>query len=354
MSSPKSTSAIWRRNGNSKARGPAKESAVRMTAVGLLIALLFSSSASLALDKIRVGLSSITATNGAVWVAEERGLFRKHGFEAEIIVIGGGAARGVSALIARDIQFVAAAGDAVIHASLKGADVVMVASILNKGVQRVVARPELRSAEELKGKRIGITRYGSASHLVLQMMLRKWRMNPGELQLLQIGSSPAMLASLDRGGIDAAVLSIPAVFVAEDAGYRVLADLADMDIFYLHTMLSTTQSYIRTNRDQATRFVKAFVEGIAYFKKNKKESLGILKKKLRMEVSQEKFLERTYDILAAKYYDQVPYPSLQGVKTVLEFQAKESPKAKEADPQSFIDSSIVKELETSGFIKALY
>lgn len=179
-------------------------------------------------------------------------------------------------------------------------------------------------------------------------------MNPGELQLLQIGSSPAMLASLDRGGIDAAVLSIPAVFVAEDAGYRVLADLADMDIFYLHTMLSTTQSYIRTNRDQATRFVKAFVEGIAYFKKNKKESLGILKKKLRMEVSQEKFLERTYDILAAKYYDQVPYPSLQGVKTVLEFQAKESPKAKEADPQSFIDSSIVKELETSGFIKALY
>lgn len=120
---------------------------MRMTAVGLLISLLFSSSASLALDKIRVGLSSITATNGAVWVAEERGLFRKHGFEAEIIVIGGGAARGVSALIARDIQFVAAAGDAVIHASLKGADVIMVASILNKGVQRVVARPELRSAE---------------------------------------------------------------------------------------------------------------------------------------------------------------------------------------------------------------
>ncbi len=74
----------------------------------------------------------------------------------------------------------------------------------------------------------------------------------------------------------------------------------------------------------------------------------------RLEASQEKFFERTYDILAAKYYDQVPYPSLQGVKTVLEFQAKESPKAKEADPQSFIDSSIVKELETSGFIKALY
>jgi ABC-type nitrate/sulfonate/bicarbonate transport system substrate-binding protein len=96
------------------------------------------------LEKVRVGLSSISVTHGALWVAEEKGLFRKYGLDPEVIVIGGGGARGVSALIAGDIQFVTAAGDSVISAALRGADAVMIAGILNKGVQRVMTRPEIK------------------------------------------------------------------------------------------------------------------------------------------------------------------------------------------------------------------
>lgn len=319
-----------------------------------LALLLFYSRPSLALDKIRVGLSSVSALHGALWVTQEKGFFKKYGLEPELIVIGGASAQGVSALLAGDIQFLSGAGEAVVHADLRGADAVMISAVLNKGVQRVMARPELRNPADLKGKKIGVTRFGSASHLVLGLMLRKWGMNPGDVSIIQVGSSPAMLASLDKGGIDVAVLTIPSVFVAEERGYGVLADLADMDIAYLHTMIDTTRGYLRGHRELAVRFVKAFVEGIAYFKRNKEESLNVLRKKLRTDPAGEKYLEKSYDLLASKYYERVPYPSLQGVETLLEFIGKDNPRARVADPKSFIDSSIIRELDTSGFIKALY
>ncbi|MBI2351102.1 MAG: ABC transporter substrate-binding protein [Deltaproteobacteria bacterium] len=324
------------------------------TVLGLLIALLFSSSASLALDKIRIGLSSVSALHGAVWVAQEKGLFRKHGIEPEVIVVGGASAGGVSALIAGDVQFLSGAGEAVINANLRGADVIMVASVLNKGVQRLIAHAQFSAPADLKGRKIGITRFGTASHLVLQMMMRKWGMGPGDIQVIQVGSSPAMPASMEKGGIDAAVLTMPSIFVAEERGYRVLADLADMDIYYLNTMLDTTRWYLRTQRDQATRFIRGFVEGLAFFKKNKQESVEVLRKKLRTDPGREKYLELSYDLLANKFYDQVPYPSVRGVETVLEFIAKDNPKARAADPRTFIDGSIVKEIEASGFVEALY
>jgi NitT/TauT family transport system substrate-binding protein len=318
------------------------------------LGLVFFSSPSSAADKIRIGLSSMSAMHGAVWVAEDKGIFSKYGIEPEVVVIGAGAALGVSAMIAGDVKFLAGAGDAIIKASLRGADVVIMASVQNKGAQRVVARPELKRPEDLKAKKIGVTRFGSASHLVLQMMQRKWGIGPGEFQVLQVGSSPAMLASLDAGAIDAAVLTIPSVFVAEDRGYRVLADLADMDIYYLNTMFNSTRSYIRTHRDQATRVIKAFVEGIAYYKKHKKESLEVLRKKLRADPAGERHLEKSYDLYASKYYEALPYPSVQGVETLLEFLGSETAAAKTADPKSFLDTSILTQLDSTGFIKTLY
>ncbi|MBI4528014.1 MAG: ABC transporter substrate-binding protein [Deltaproteobacteria bacterium] len=305
-------------------------------------------------ERIRVGLSSMSSLHGAVWVAEEKGIFKKHGVEPEIIVIGGGASRGVSALIAGDIQFVSGSGDAAINASLRGADVVIVASVVNKGVQRVMARAELKTPGDLKGKRVGVTRFGAASHLALGLMLRRWGIGPSDVGVVQVGSSPAMVASLDKGGIDAAVLSIPPAFIAEEKGYRVLADLAQMDIYYLHQILGSTRSYLRANRDAAGRFIRAFVEGIAFFKKNKRESLEVLRKKLRTDSEGEKHLEKSYDLLASTYYENIPYPSMQGVETVLDFLAKDNPKARGADPKSFVEDNILKALDASGFIKALY
>ena len=307
-----------------------------------------------AADRVRIGLSSFTPINAAVWIAEDKGLFKKYGIDPEVILIGGASAGGVSSLIAGDVQFLAGAGGAVVSAGLNGADVVMIASIVNRGVQRVMARSDIKKPEDLRGRRVGVTRLGAASHLVLLMMLRAWGMTAADVQTMQIGSSPAMMAALEKGGIDAAVLTEPTFFFAEDQGYRVLADLADMDIYYLHSMIDTTRGYIRTHRDVALRFLRGYIEGIAFFKNNRKESIEVLAKKLRTAPSQTKYLERSHALYSSGYFDNTPYVSLRGVNTLLEFLGKDNPKARTADPRSFIDNSLVKELDDAGFIKKLY
>jgi NitT/TauT family transport system substrate-binding protein len=320
----------------------------------LSVGLRLSPSLAAAADRVRIGLSSFTPINAALWIGEEKGLFKKHGIDSEVVLIGGASAGGVSSLIAGDVQFLGGGGGGVINAGLGGADVIMIGSIVNKGVQRVMARSELRRPEDLRGKKIGVTRLGAASHLVLLIMLRGWKMNPNDVQTIQVGSSPAMMAALEKGGIDAAVLTEPTFFFAEDQGYRTLADLADMDIYYLHSMIDTTRAYLRTNRDVALRFMKGYVEGIAYFKRNRKESIEVLAKKLRTAPAQTKYLERSHALYSSGYFESAPYVSLKGVTTLLDFYAKENPRARSANAQSFFDNSLVKELEDSGFIKKLY
>ena len=308
-------------------------------------------------EQIRLGLSSISATSGSIWVAEEKGLFKKHGVNVEVIFMGGGASRVVSGLLAGEIQFSVGGGDAVLRAALRGADTVLAISPMNRGLQRLITRPEIKTAGELKGKRVGITRFGSAGHLAFQLFVRQWGMRPEDFQLLQLDSSPAMLASLEKGGSEAAVLTLPSFFLAEEKGFRTLADPADMDIYYLQNSVDTTRSYLKAHRPTAVRFAKAITEGIAYFKKYKKESLEVLQKKLRIQSAQErdlKYLEASYNLLATKYYSSVPYASPKAIETSLAFIATDEPKAKSADAKLFVDESLVREIEASGFIKALY
>ena len=322
-----------------------------------LAVFLLASSAAQSQDKVRIGLSSVSATSGSLWVAEEKGLFKKHGIDVEMIVIGGGAARVVSSLLSGEIQFSVGGGDAVIRADLRGADGALVASPMKTGLQRLMVRPEIKTPADLKGKTIAVTRFGSASHWVMQLFLRKWGMRTEDIKLLQLGSSPAMFASLEKGVVDGGAFTIPTFFLAEERGYRILADPVDMEIYYLQNSVDSTRSYIKRNRDQALRVVKAICEGLAYFRKHKKESMEIMQKKLRIQSAQErdvKYLELSYNLLADKFYNRVPYATPKAVETTLEFVAGEEPKARGADPKQFLDESLVREVEASGFIKSLY
>ena len=233
----------------------------------------------------------------------------------------------------------------------------LAASPLKTGLQRLMVRPDIKSPAELKGKKVGITRFGSASHWVLQLFLRKWGMRSEDIQILQLGTSPAMLATLEKAGIDGAVFTILTFFVAEDRGYRTLADPIEMDIYYLQNSVDSTKSYLRKQHDVAVRFIKGICEGIAYFEKNKKESIAVLQKKLRIQSAQEKdikYLEASYNLLADKFYNRVPYANPKAIETTLEFVGTEEPKARGADPKLFVDESIVREVDASGFIKTLY
>lgn len=329
---------------------------VRYSVTVLALSVILPGPQAIGQEKLRLGLSSIGATNGSIWAAEEKGLFRKHGVDVEVIFIGGGGARVVSSLLAGDIHFSVGGGEGSIRSQMRGAETVIASSTLTKGLQRILAKPEIKSYQDLKGRKIGITQFGSAAHLVLALMLKKWNMRPDQVQTLQVGSSPALLASLEKGGIDAAVLTLPTFFLAEDKGYRVVGDPMTMDIYYLQNTLESTRSFLRKNRDQALKFMRGYIEGIAYFKKNKKESLDIMGRKLRIQSSQERdvrYLEMSYNLMTAAYSD-VPYPSLRAVQSIVDKIAEEDPKVKEREVRSFVDDTLVKELEDSGFIKSLY
>lgn len=327
---------------------------IRLICWFLLLGTVGSVASAGAQDRVRMGLSSVSALHSAMWIAEEKGLFRKHGIDAEVIVTGQGGIAGISALLANEIQTVSSAGDALANAALHGGQTVMVAGVINKGLQRIMVRPEIKSPADLKGKRVGVTRIGAVSHSVLLMILKRWNMSPTDVQIMQVGSSPNMLASLDKGGLEGAVITIPSMFVAEDRGYKVLLDLADTDIYYLQTMVATTRGYIKSNRDRMIRFLKGYLEGIAYFKQQRRESLDVVKKKLRISGDQERHLEKAFDLLRDKYYEAAPYPSMRGVETVLGFIERDNPKAKGADPKSFVDESLLREIDQSGFIRKLY
>jgi NitT/TauT family transport system substrate-binding protein len=315
---------------------------------------VIATSSSFAADRVRIGLGALSLANAPLWVAQEKNIFKKYDIDPEVIVVGGGATRSVSALLAGDLQFAATGGGAAMSATLNGTDVVMVMSGNNKGIQRLMVRPEIKTADALKGKRIGVTGFGSSGHFGLLLMLRKWGKSPDEVQIIPVGASPVMLIALQKGGIDAAMLQDPTFFIAEDNGFKTLGDPTTMEIHYLQNIVVSTRSFLHSHRELAIRFIKAYVEGIAYFKKNKEETLKILMKKMRIDKGNETYLERSYQMYATQLIDSVPYPSLQGIKTVLEFLAKDNPKAKGADANSFVDASIVKGLDDSGFIKALY
>ena len=217
-----------------------------------------------------------------------------------------------------------------------------------------MARPEIKTPDDLRGKRVGVTAFGSNTHSVLLMLLKRWSMKPEDVVILQIGPSPTMILSLEKHLIDAAILTSPSDFIAEEKGNRTLADLAEMKLYSLQSTLSTSRDYLRSSEDQATRFIRGYSESIAFIKKNKAQSIDVLRKKLRLDHGPSVYIEKTYDLYAGKYLDQTPYVSLQGVKTLLDFIAPDIPKAKSADAESFIDARIVQQLEQSGFYKKLY
>ena len=160
-------------------------------------------------------------------------------------------------------------------------------------------------------------------------------LRPEEMTVLQVGPSPTMLISLQKGWIDAAVVTSPTDFIAEESGYGILADLADMRLYTLQSTIAARREYLRSQEDQAVRFIKGYAEAVAYIAKNKNVAVDVLKKRLRMDATHDKHIEKTYQRYTSKYFDRVPYVSTLGVKTLLEFLENDNPKARGADPASF-------------------
>jgi len=310
-----------------------------------LICLLDETGA--AADKIRVAYSAVAPTQGVLWVVEVGGLFSKNGLNAELVYTRAA----IETLIAGEVEFGGMTGSLMFSARLQGADPVMLAGVQDILNDRLVVRSNINSVEDLKGKRIGVFRFGSASHMRMLNVLPRYGMGERDVTFLQVGDTPERLIALNGGSIDATLLSPPDHLEALRAGTKILLNLRDLNVPYQGSGLVTTQRLLGRNRDLVRRVVKTFVEAIHLVRTNPALSKRAFAK--YRQSKDEKRIDDAYQALR-EVVKPKPYPSVEGFKTIITDALDRIPAAKTANPKDFIDTSLLEELDRSGYIDGLY
>ena len=304
------------------------------------------------LEKLIIAYSSVSANMAPLWITQERGFFRKYGLDVQLVFIESGSTT-VQSLISKEVAFAQMAGAGVLQSRLRGSDVVLIAGFLNTMDYQLMVDKSITRPDQLKGKTMAVSRFGSSSDFATRYALDKFGLVPDrDVTILEIGSQPARFAALESGKIQAAMVAIPLTRRAKTLGFHALADLQMLGLEYQHTGLATTEALIRARPDLVRNVMKAYVEGIHYYKTRRAGSLGILAKYLKtpnIEV-----LTEVHENLGLKLTPQKPYPTLRGIEIMLRELAARDPKARGAKPDEFVNLAFIKELDNSGFIDRLY
>jgi NitT/TauT family transport system substrate-binding protein len=307
---------------------------------------------ALAQTRLKVAYPTTIGAMSVLWVTKEARLFEKYGLDVELIYIAG-SSMVAQAMLAKEIPISEIAIPAVIQADLGGADMVMLTGPNHKPGQKIMARSEIKVVDALKGRKIGISRFGTSDDFLLRYALTQWNLRADrDVAMIQLGGAPEILAGLSSGSVDAGLLSSPLHLRAVKLGFSLLADLSNSGIDYQGAGAVSTRSFVRENPDTIRRYVRAYVEGLHRFKTDKSFSLKVLAKYTR--VAETETLEETYQHYAIKVMPRVPYPTTKGIQTVLDEIGTRNPKAKTLPAASFTDVSFLTELEQGGFIKSLY
>jgi NitT/TauT family transport system substrate-binding protein len=323
-----------------------------LLAASLVIGKPMAPAADRPLQKINVAFSSISGNMAPLWVTQEKGFFRKYGLEVQAVLIESGTTT-AQALVAGEISFATLAGPAVIQSNLRGSDTVMIAGIVNTLTFQLFTEKGITRPDQFKGKSVGVTRYGSATDFAMRYALDKYGLDASkDVTILQLGNVPALLAAMEAGKIQGAMLSAPTSLRAKKMGFPMLADLQMLGLEYQHTSVAASRALLKAKPDLARAFMRAYVEGIHYAKTHRRETLEVLAKYLRTDDAE--VLDDTYESIVQTLVPEKPYPTQKGVQIILrEFGAKD-PAARSARPEQFLDLSIMKELDESGFIDRLY
>ena len=303
------------------------------------------------LERMHVGYSAQAGAFAPIWITKEAGLFQKNGLDVNLIFIPGGPTAAAS-MLAGEVQAVAMAGPAVVSSNLAGTDLVMIAGIVNTFAFQIITVKNITTAQQLKGKRVGVNRFGTAPDIAARFALRRMGLNPAEVTILQLGEQSTRLAAMKAGQLDAAIVLPPITTIAQREGMNVLLDMSELGAEYQITGLASSQSFIMRHRSSALKLMRAFVEGIHFYKTRKKESMAIIAKYMRTDDMEA--VGATWDYFANRIVPKKPYPSAQGIKALLELAAKERPEAAKVPPERMMNISLLKELDESGFIDRLY
>ena len=313
---------------------------------GFFLFLPFVSSSAVAqeLKRIRIGYPSLSFRQSNVWVAKEEGLFKKYGLEVEPVFLRGGQVA-TQALASGDPPIVNIG--TVVQADLKGFDLVLVAAVENAYDEIVFARPGITRLEQLKGKKLGISGFGAATHYAALILLKHLNLEPTkDVTLIPGGPDAERLAALAGGKIDATFFTSSTAAPARKAGFTELLQIADLGVEVQGNGFATSRGYIKSSRETVLAALKGFVEAIYFIFSNKKEAQRIFAKYMR--TSDPDVLEDSYQAYV-KTIPKKPYPTLKGIQFILDMLAPQMPEAKNAKPEQFVDLSFLQELEKEGF-----
>lgn len=303
------------------------------------------------MEKIRVAYTVISPTQMSVWTAKELGFYAKHGLDVELVLLVG-APLAVTAMLAGETPIIHTGASAVITSNLSGSGSVLIAGSVNRFPYVLFVTDQIKKVEDLKGKKFGVSRIGSADNAAAATVLDKYGIKEGDITYVQAGSVPTRLAAMQTNAIQATLLQPPETLKAKEIGLRALLDFTKLDVEWQQNGVAVTRDYIKKKPDTVRRFMRAYVEGGHYNLTNPKGGQKILQKYLA--IKDEKAIEESYNEIVLKLTRRVPYPTEPGIQLFLDQLKTKNPKAAQAKPSDFTDISFLKELESSGYIDRLY
>jgi len=305
-------------------------------------------------EPLRVGIPGLSAEFAPVWAANDRGLLKKYGFESEIIAMQGGTQL-AQAVIGASIP-IAVMGGAYLTAAVRGADLVMIATHMDKFPYSLIVKPNIKRVEDLKGTKLAISRFGSSSDAGLRVALQKLGLNPDkDVTILQVGGQTERFAALKGGTVDGTVVIPPLSGAAQRLGYNALINMTELGIPYPQEGVVVSRQMIGSRRETIIRFLKAYIEGVKELKTDKEFAIAVMAKHLRLDRKKDReALEDSFKEVVIEQMLKIPSINLEAIKVGLDLLGKDKPAGASSNPRDYVDGSLMQELVKSGFTEQLY
>jgi ABC-type nitrate/sulfonate/bicarbonate transport system substrate-binding protein len=296
---------------------------------------------------VRANYAAFSGAFGPLWIAADRNLFSKYGLNVDLRYIA--PATATQALIGKNLDIINPGGE-IVEAGLNGESIVYIAGIMNRAVMSIYAKPEIGSLADLKGKVLAVTVPGATTDFAARVLLQQARLTPGkDVKLLYLKGMVEILAGISQGNADAGIFTSPTTLKAQHAGLKELVNVTEQNIPMIHAALATTKEYVKTRRDDARRFLQAYLEGIKIARTEPDFAKQIIGKYTKTTDAAD--LENSYQTFLPAW-ERLPLVPAAAVQTMLNFATH--PGAKTAKPEVFIDNSILAEIGKSGFVDKLY
>jgi ABC-type nitrate/sulfonate/bicarbonate transport system substrate-binding protein len=297
-----------------------------------------------------VSYSAASAVFLPYWVAKERDLYRRYGVDTDLIYLAS-ASKNMQVLISNDIQF-AGVGTGGIEANIQGGGTVYVASFVNHFIFSLYSDPRVTNVAELKGSKIGVTRFGTSTEYAARFALSKYGLNPDkDVAIIQTGGIPETLAAITSGAIKAGIVSPPTTLRARKLGLKEIIDITRLRLPFIQAGAVVTEGYIRSNRESVKRVLEALVAATSIIKNDKPFAKMVIDKYVRLK--DDELTEETYNALAGEF-PSTPYTSIEALRIMAGIISERQKRPVQESVEKFVDNSFLRELEGEGFVKKLY